>query len=69
MGANVWPQWGSFDLRTGQFGPPGKDGCCLQGFTYAGYENNACGGDSNWGKTDLEVWYPVGESRYMQSAA
>ena len=64
MGANVWPQWGSFDLRTGQFGPPGKDGCCLQGFTYAGYENNACGGDNGdgrWGKTDLEVWYPAGE--------
>ena len=24
-------------------------------------ENNACGGDSNWGHTDLEVWFPVGE--------
>ena len=59
MDANSWPHWGSFDLRTGQFGPPGKDGCCLQGFTYAGY---ACGGDGlYWGKTDLEVWYPVGD--------
>ena len=51
-----WPAWGNDDLILGDAGgPPGEFGYCLQGGTYAGYESNACGGDSNWGHTDLQV--------------
>ena len=61
-----WPQWGHFDLMisdcgmSGNCGGPGNGGFCLQGGAFAGYENDVCGGDSNWGHTDIEVWYPVG---------
>ena len=29
-------------------------------YTYAGEDNDACGGDGNWGATEMEVWYRVG---------
>lgn len=71
-----WPQWGEFDLLLGDAGgPPGVFGGCLQGGSYAGGENQVCGGqdtggvnqDGEWGtvpgnkfgKLILEVWYPV----------
>ena len=37
---------------------PGYEGKCDQGDTYRGTKNEICGGDSNWGATDVEVWYP-----------
>eukprot|EP01046_Picozoa_sp_COSAG06_P040516 COSAG06_NODE_4913_length_3867_cov_7.033439_2_plen_259_part_00 len=49
-----WPFFGVDDLSIGESGPPG--GYCQQGGTYRGSTNEACGGDSNWGHTDLEVW-------------
>ena len=33
---------------------------CDQGITYAGETNDACGGEGNWGATEMEVWYRVG---------
>eukprot|EP01045_Picozoa_sp_COSAG04_P011133 COSAG04_NODE_709_length_10902_cov_2.887346_2_plen_127_part_00 len=59
-----WPQWGSrsdpayADLRIGGSGAPGEHGACLQGRTYRGTPNEICGGNNNWGATDVEVWYP-----------
>ena len=35
------------------------EGECSQGGTYRGKPNEICGGDANWGATDLEVWYPT----------
>ena len=53
-----WPTFGSgYDLWIGANGPPGTDGCCTQGATYRGSPNAACGGQYNWGHTDLEVWF------------
>ena len=47
-----WPDWGGGgDLDIG--------GGCSQGRTYRGTTGEICGGDSNWGATDVEVWYPV----------
>ena len=37
------------------YGPPGSGGYC-EGSTYHGVINEVCGGDQNWGHTDLEVW-------------
>ena len=53
----MWPTWGDGgnDLQMGLSGPPGHNGDCNQGHTYAGRPNQICGGD-NWGETDLEVW-------------
>ena len=54
-----WPQWGNDDLRIGYNGVPGGEvGYCDQGGTYRGTEGEICGGDRNWGATDVEVWYP-----------
>ena len=54
-----WPEFGyGNDLYIGGNGPPGgAGGMCYQGYTYRGSTNAACGGDSNWGHTDLEVWF------------
>jgi hypothetical protein len=54
-----WPTFGSgWDLSIGSNGPPGgTHGMCPQGHTYRGGDNAVCGGDSNWGHTDLEVWF------------
>ena len=42
-------------------GGAGDHAQCIQGNTYAGAPNDACGGDSwNWGATEMEVWYRVG---------
>ena len=55
-----WPQWGNSDLDIGGSGAPGTGGYagCDQGGTYRGTEGEICGGDDNWGATDVEVWYP-----------
>jgi hypothetical protein len=56
-GPTYWPAFGAgFDLSIGYDGPPGTHGYCNQGGTYRGNTNEACGGNSNWGHTDLEVW-------------
>ena len=56
-----WPTWGGGngynDLGMGYEGPPGANGQCDQGTTYAGSPNEACGGNGNWGPTDVEVWF------------
>eukprot|EP01046_Picozoa_sp_COSAG06_P019242 COSAG06_NODE_1364_length_9696_cov_14.104929_22_plen_167_part_00 len=59
-----WPIFGAGDdLMIGGNGPPGvylpgvTNGFCDQGVTYRGSPNAACGGNSNWGHTDLEVWF------------
>jgi hypothetical protein len=56
-----WPNFGSgadLSIGTGAAGgPPGGNYAdCQQGYTYRGSTNAACGG-SNWGHTDLEVWF------------
>ena len=59
-----WPKFAS-DLavgtQTGQtFGEPGGTfGYCRQGKVYEGTSGEICGGNDNWGATDVEVWYPV----------
>ena len=61
VGPEYWPTWGyGYDLSMGCSGPPGGvNGWCNQGYTYAGSDKEACGGNSNWGRTGLEAWYPV----------
>ena len=59
--ANIWPHWGS-DLEIGlsaSGAPGGSRGLCHQGRTYRGTDGEICGGDGNWGATDVEVWYPI----------
>ena len=61
--ADRWPAWGwpGNDLVISAYdnGAPG-DGksLCNQGNTYRGAEDEICGGNRNWGATDVEVWYP-----------
>ena len=54
-----WPSWGG-ELAIGDNSgaPGGWGGYCHQGRTYRGTDGEICGGDRNWGATDLEVWYP-----------
>ena len=60
--AGEWPQWGNDfgDLEIGwdSGAPGGWYGYCDQGGTYRGTEGEICGGNGNWGLTDVEVWYP-----------
>ena len=59
--ADRWPVWGNNngDLSIGGKGAPGGSfGYCDQGGTYHGTPNEICGGNGNWGATDVEVWYP-----------
>ncbi len=58
--ADYWPKWGKYgDLTIGGSGAPGGwEGSCVQGNTYRGTPDEICGGDLNWGATDVEVWYP-----------
>ena len=56
-----WPAFGSnggdeLSIFGGGTVPESK---CNQGSTYDGIPNAACGGDNNWGRTDLEVWRPL----------
>eukprot|EP01045_Picozoa_sp_COSAG04_P032837 COSAG04_NODE_6571_length_1302_cov_3.160432_1_plen_129_part_00 len=64
VGADDWPQWGSYghgDLHIGVNGgaPGGSHGNCRQGGTYRGTDGEICGGKQNWGATAVEVWYPI----------
>ena len=81
-GPSEWPSWGhGYDLNMGSHGgPPGANGYCDQGDTYAGSPNEAWGGgwDGNgkpceglgcWGPTDMEVWIPVDCSTESRCAA
>ncbi len=36
----------------------GSEATCAQGTTYRGTGGEICGGEHNWGATDVEVWYP-----------
>ena len=55
----VSPHYSYGDLVIGGSGAPGgSDGYCDQGGTYRGTDGEICGGDGNWGATDVEVWYP-----------
>ena len=63
--AGWWPEWGNYhDLVIGDSwasdhgAPAGEDGYCIQGVTYRGTGGEICGGNYNWGDTDVEVWYP-----------
>ena len=65
--ARGWPRWGGdngfADLAIGGGftsgdAPGGSHGDCHQGGTYRGTDGEICGGDLNWGATDVEVWYP-----------
>ena len=63
--AEHWPAWGNGDLRIGctsdntpAAAPGGSGGYCDQGSIYRGTRGEICGGDRNWGATDVEVWYP-----------
>jgi hypothetical protein len=60
-GPAYWPQWGDNPpaLNIGISGPPGDNGYCSHDVTYAGSDNETCGGDEgSWGLTDVEVWFP-----------
>ena len=60
--ADRWSIWGNgySDLEIGTSGAPGGSGGeCRQGGTYRGTDGEICGGDYNWGATDVEVWYPL----------
>ena len=63
-GPGYWPIWGGYpyDLGFGYSGALGQGNVarCDQGTTYAGEPNDACGGEGNWGATEMEVWYRVG---------
>ena len=56
--AGWWPKWGGDggDLSIGA--PGGVNAYCQQGVTYRGTDGEICGGNENWGATDVEVWYP-----------
>jgi hypothetical protein len=67
---STWPMWGfgtGVDPRGGSYGDLyfgdnsalGSHGRCAQGDTYTGVTNAVCGGDANWGATEMEVWYLV----------
>eukprot|EP01047_Picozoa_sp_COSAG01_P045366 COSAG01_NODE_4173_length_5269_cov_7.276015_4_plen_73_part_00 len=61
------PHWGGApDLTFGKYTALGQDNpaptrdpwaYCNQGNTYEGAPNDACGGNGNWGTTQMEVWY------------
>ena len=71
VNAGTWPEWGrtegienawaGADLAIGwASGAPGElHGACDQGGTYEGTNGGICGGTENWGKTSVEVWYPL----------
>ena len=53
-----WPQWGG-DLVIGQTsGLPGFSFSSCDQVIYLADDDEICGGDGNWGATDVEVWYP-----------
>eukprot|EP01045_Picozoa_sp_COSAG04_P013551 COSAG04_NODE_966_length_9138_cov_6.958624_4_plen_95_part_00 len=60
--ADRWPMWGDggddLAIGTGSDAPGGSGGHCIQGGTFRGTDGEICGGDGNWGATDVEVWYP-----------
>ena len=56
-----WPCWGPDVLTINSYdsgAPGGSHGHCDQGITYRGTDGEICGGNYNWGATDVEVWYP-----------
>ena len=62
--ADDWPFWGNGDLDIGDGRHPvGQYGTCMpwgEGpSTYGVPVGGICGGDGNWGATDVEVWYPI----------
>ena len=64
VGAGEWPQWGGngsgddLAIVVTSYAPDVSHGTCQQGGTYRGTHNEICGGEANWGATDVEVWYP-----------
>ena len=67
--AGYWQKWGFLgDLWIGDLdwqpdGALGVRGSCDQGGDYDGMPNQICGGDDNWGETNMEVWYPLTAER------
>ena len=56
-----WPSWGRDDLSINTLtsgAPGGVGGACFQGRAYRGADSEICGGNTDWGATDVEVWYP-----------
>ena len=62
VNAGDWPVWGGdpsdLDIGWTSGAPGGSNGYCNQGNNYQGTGGEICGGDKNWGATDVEVWYP-----------
>jgi alpha-tubulin suppressor-like RCC1 family protein len=60
-GPDYCPAWGTIsdELHTGNVGPPGTRGRCMQGQTFAGSYNEICGTMTPWGETRLQVWRRV----------
>ena len=63
---DFWPSWGGDDLAIGESSgaPGGTEGSCQWGRpssggpTFRGRSGEVCGGQQNWGPTEVEVWYP-----------
>ncbi len=55
--AGWWPVWGSGSGGRGDLNIDSPQ--CHQGSTYRGTPNEICGGEHNWGATDIEGWYPI----------
>ena len=65
-----WPIWGTDDLVFGWGGTLGNNGHCNKrktpGYTYEGLGQEVCGGNYNWGPTEMEVWYRVNAQQQQQ---
>jgi hypothetical protein len=63
VSSDRWPEWGGgskIELRVGQQNGHlgGAFGACNP-LTFAGSDDEICGGGGNWGATQLEVWRPA----------
>ena len=57
---SYWPTWGGgYCLTMGNGGALGHTAYCSAHFSCPGVPEDFCGGDQNWGGTQLEVFYAV----------
>jgi hypothetical protein len=56
---SFWPEWGSGACLRMGIGALGGNAYCNSNGDCPGVPDNFCGGDNNWGETELEVWYAL----------